>query len=132
MFYNRRSGLTALMALDHNILDSQQTTLAWGHSFKNDLQRKEKKHITAGINAHTFKMSHTHTHPTKQRPPERLNHDLCHQIGRASGIRPILETQLTSAIILKLIITWLYIIFTFKKQDVQSLEKYQCLHELIL
>lgn len=42
--FTTETGLTALMALEDDVLDGQQAALPGGHRFKDDLRRKEKAH----------------------------------------------------------------------------------------
>ncbi len=44
VFLRQRRGLTALMALEDDVLDGQHAALPGGHRFKDDLRRKEKAH----------------------------------------------------------------------------------------
>lgn len=42
--FTTETGLTALMALEDDVLDGQHAALPGGHRFKDDLRRKEKAH----------------------------------------------------------------------------------------
>lgn len=43
----KKKGLTALVALDHDVFDGQQTTLPGGYSFKHNLRRRRETHKIA-------------------------------------------------------------------------------------
>lgn len=42
----RKKGLTALVALDHNVFDGQQTSLPWGYGFKHNLRKRKESYNT--------------------------------------------------------------------------------------
>lgn len=50
----KKKGLTALVTLDHDILDGQQAALPWGYGFKHDLRKREETHNTDDKWAHVF------------------------------------------------------------------------------
>ena len=55
-FYGEgKKGLTALVALDHDVFDGQQAALPRGYSFKHNLRRREETHNTSDKWAHVFK-----------------------------------------------------------------------------
>lgn len=67
------TGLTALMALEDDVLDGQQAALPGGHHFKDDLRRKEKAHNHSDKWTHSQNVTHTGTEDSRRGRGEDLN-----------------------------------------------------------